>query len=167
LAALRPLTALALAAAALLAGCSGGETTEPAAPPPPAERTAPPPATRTAGRAPERIVRAWSRALNSGDNDAAADLFAPGARVIQGGITRVLATHADAVTWNASLPCSGRIVRIATSGSSATAEFVLGNRKTSPCDGPGQHAAAIFRVRRGKIVTWEQIPVPPPDELSA
>jgi limonene-1,2-epoxide hydrolase len=108
------------------------------------------------------IARAWSRALNAGDNDRAADLFAPGARVVQGGYALVLHTHEDAVRWNASLPCSGRIVRIEGSREAVTAQFVLGNRPRSPCDGPGQRAAALFRVRNGKIVLWRQVPAEQP-----
>ena len=64
---------------ALLAGCGGGKTS------------------------PASVVRAWSKALDAGDNQAAADLFAPGAQVIQGPVVTSLRTHADAVAWNAGL----------------------------------------------------------------
>jgi hypothetical protein len=67
-----------------------------------------------------------------------------------------LKTLQQAVDWNASLPCSGRIVSIKTDGDMATATFVLGNRRKSRCDGPGKRATALFRVRRGKIVLWHQ-----------
>jgi hypothetical protein len=108
----------------------------------------------------ESVARAWSEALNAGDNDGAASLFAPGARVVQAGMTLKLATHKQAVMWNAALPCSGRIVSVATRGDVARVTFVLRDRKTSRCDGPGQHATALFRVRKGKIVLWHQTPVP-------
>ena len=107
---------------------------------------------------PESVVRAWSRALNAGDNQAAADLFAPGAQVIQGPVVIKLRTHADAVVWNAGLPCSGRIVAISTRGAMVTATFLLGDRPTSACDGPGHRATAVFRIRGGKIVLWHQVP---------
>jgi limonene-1,2-epoxide hydrolase len=125
---------------ALLAGCGGGKAS------------------------PANVVRAWSKALNAGDNDAAADLFAPRAEVIQGPVVIRLRTHADAVAWNAGLPCSGRIVRLSTRGATVTATFLLGNRKSSACDGPGRRATAIFRIRGGKIVLWHQVPAtaPPP-----
>jgi limonene-1,2-epoxide hydrolase len=129
-------TALLLA---LLAGCSGSSKDSP-----------------------ESIVRAWSKALNAGDNQSAADLFAPGAQVIQGPVVIRLRTHADAVVWNAGLPCSGRIVAIATRGATVTATFLLGNRPTSACDGPGHRATAVFRIRGGKIVLWHQVPAAPP-----
>ena len=130
---------------ALLAGCGGGKTS------------------------PASVVRAWSKALDAGDNQAAADLFAPGAQVIQGPVVTSLRTHADAVAWNAGLPCSGKIVALSTRGATVTATFLLGNRPTSACDGPGRRATAIFRVRGGKIVLWHQVPnaatAPPPPAI--
>ncbi|MGH3114074.1 MAG: nuclear transport factor 2 family protein [Gaiellaceae bacterium] len=107
---------------------------------------------------PEEVVRAWSRALNSGDNGAAADLFAIGARIEQSGLELTVRTRADALAWNRSLPCSGRIVEIETSGEDATATFLLGNRGTSRCDAPGGRVAAVFRVQEGKIVLFRQLP---------
>ena len=105
----------------------------------------------------EGVVRAWSEAVNGGDNKAAARLFAPGARIVQGALVTRLETRAAAVAWNASLPCSGRIVELSTKGDTATATFVLGHRKTSRCDGPGQRARAVFRIDDGKIVVWHQL----------
>ena len=112
-------------------------------------------------------MRAWSQELNSGDNDAAAKLFAPGAEIVQGGTTIRLDTHAQAVAWNAALPCSGKIVSIKTKGDLTRATFVLGDRQTSKCDGPGEKATALFRVEKGKIVLWHQtgstpVPTGPP-----
>jgi limonene-1,2-epoxide hydrolase len=140
---LRLRLAFALGLAAVVAGCSSN------------------------GPSPESVVRAWSQELNSGDNDAAARLFAPGAEVVQGGNAIHLDTHAEAVAWNAALPCSGRILSIKTHGNVARATFLLGDRKMSKCDGPGQRATAIFRVKKGKIVLWHQtggtpVPTGPP-----
>jgi limonene-1,2-epoxide hydrolase len=104
----------------------------------------------------ESVVRAWSQALNEGDNDTAGKLFAPGAQVIQGGSVLTLKTQQDAVAWNAALPCSGRILSIRSRGQTATATFLLGNRPHNTCDGPGQRATAIVKVIRGKIVLWHQ-----------
>jgi limonene-1,2-epoxide hydrolase len=108
----------------------------------------------------ESVVRAWSQALNTDDNERAADLFAPGAEVVQPGQVLRLRTHADAVAWNSALPCAGRIVSIKTAGQTATATFELGDRRKSRCDGPGQRATAIFRVVKGKIVLWHQTASP-------
>jgi hypothetical protein len=134
---------LALAFAAVLTGCSSN------------------------GPSSGSVVRAWSQELNSGDNDAAAKLFAPGAEIVQGGTTIRLDTHAQAVAWNAALPCSGKIVSIKTKGDLTRATFVLGDRQTSKCDGPGEKATALFRVKKGKIVLWHQtgstpVPTGPP-----
>ena len=115
----------------------------------------------------ESVVRAWSQALNTEDNQGAADLFARGAEVVQGNRVITLRTHAEAVEWNRELPCSGRIVSIESTGHTATATFELGDRSHSRCDGPGQRATAIFRVVKGKIVLWHQTPNPAPPTSTA
>jgi hypothetical protein len=115
-------------------------------------------------RSDEDVVRAWSKALNSGNDEAAANLFAAGARIVQGPLVTTLGTHADAVRWNSGLPCAGRIVALDRRGHDITATFVLGTRKAHACDGPGDRAAALFRIQKGRIVLWHQ--VPPPDETS-
>jgi limonene-1,2-epoxide hydrolase len=122
----------ALAAVALLAGCG---SSSPSA---------------------ESVVRAWSAALNQDDNDTAASLFAKGAEVVQNGRVLTLRNRRDAVAWNSALPCSGKIVSIHSRGQTATATFVLGDRRHSQCDGPGQETTAIFKVVDGKIVLWHQ-----------
>jgi hypothetical protein len=104
----------------------------------------------------ESVLRAWSQELNAGDNNAAAKLFAPGARVVQSGVVLRLKTYDEALAWNRALPCSGKIVSVTSDGDTASATFVLGNRQTSKCDGPGQRATALIRVRKGKIVLWHQ-----------
>ena len=104
----------------------------------------------------ESVVRAWSEALNQDDNDTAGTLFARGAEIVQDGHVLTLRTHDQAVAWNAKLPCSGRILSIRSHGQTATATFLLGNRRHSRCDGPGERATAIFKVVRGKIVLWHQ-----------
>jgi limonene-1,2-epoxide hydrolase len=110
---------------------------------------------------PESVVRAWSQELNTGDNQAAAKLFAPDAQIVQPGTTLRLRTQAQAVAWNAALPCSGRIVSIKTSGDTTRATFILGDREKRKCDGPGQRATAIVRVKKGKIVLWHQTSAQP------
>ncbi|MBV8065185.1 MAG: nuclear transport factor 2 family protein [Actinobacteria bacterium] len=115
---------------------------------------APPPPT------PAAIVRAWSTALNANDNAAAAKLFAPNAEVIQPPLAARLTSPGLAKAFNASLPCAGTIVKITVHGDRATATFVLGHRPGHTCTGKGQKAAAVFVVHDGKIVLWEQVPVP-------
>jgi limonene-1,2-epoxide hydrolase len=109
--------------------------------------------------APE-VVRAWSAALDRNDNEQAARLFADGAQVIQNGET-TLATHADAVRWNAALPCGGRISHLEVRGENQVlAVFELEERPRHRCDANGGQAAALFRVERGRIVLWHQTSVP-------
>ena len=108
---------------------------------------------------PPAIVREWSTDLNANRNAAAARLFASGARVVQGTVD-VRLTPALAFAFNASLPCAGTIVRLKVTGNRVVATFVLGHRPGHRCDGPGQKAAALFVVRDGKIVLWQQVPVP-------
>ena len=133
------LAALLLVVVALAAGCGGG-----------------------GGASPETVVREWSDALNSGDNERAAALFAHGAQIVQGNDVYFLQTREDAVEFNSSLPCSGKIVDVKTDDDTATATFVLGDRKRSSCDAPGQKAVAAFKVLHGKIVLWHQLPSPTP-----
>ena len=109
---------------------------------------------------PPAIVRQWSAALNANRNAEAAKLFARGARILQPGVD-VVATPKLALAFNISLPCAGRIVHMTVKGSAVVATFVLGERPKHKCDAkPGSKAAALFVVRNGKIVLWEQVAVP-------
>jgi hypothetical protein len=131
-----------LALAPLLAACGGG-----------------------AGRSPEDTARAWSVALNTSDNEAAAKLFGSNTEIIQNGAI-VLQTHHDAVRWNAGLPCGGRITRVIHQRKDRVlVVFRLTERPGHHCDAPGLKAAAIFTVERGKIVRWQQ--TNPPEEAPA
>lgn len=94
------MTAVAVLVGALLTGCGGSPS-------------------------PEHVVRAWSKAFNSGDNDGAAGLFAAGVRVIAGDSIRVLRNRDHAIAFNAGLPCSGRIVKLKAAGAEVTATFDL------------------------------------------
>jgi hypothetical protein len=127
-----------LAALIVLAGCGGHKT-------------------QTA----EQVARNWSAALDRSDNEAAARLFANGAQIVQNG-ELVFSTHADAVRWNAGLPCGGQILSVSRrSATDVLVIFKLEGRPRHACDTPGQQAAALFRVRDGKIVLWHQTDVPP------
>ena len=104
--------------------------------------------------------------MNSGDNEAAARLFALGARVIQAGREYRLEDRSAAIAFNAGLPCSAEIVEIETQGQTVTATFSLADRSTSPCDAPGVEVTAVFEISEGKIVVWQQLPgiEPAPDD---
>ena len=108
----------------------------------------------------ESVARAWSTALNRDDNEAAGRLFANGAEIVQNG-AETLQTHADAVRWNAGLPCGGRITHVELHGKTEVlAIFQLKERPQHRCDAPGGIAAALFQVEDGKIVLWHQSEVP-------
>jgi limonene-1,2-epoxide hydrolase len=116
-----------------------------------------------AAQSPESVARAWSAALDRNDNERAARLFAGDAKIVQGG-ELVLRDHAAAVRWNAMLPCGGTILSVTTqSKTDVLVVFRLGERPDHRCDGPGVRAAALFRVRDGKIVLWHQTQAPPPN----
>ena len=117
-------------------------------------------------RSPEQVARAWSAALDRNDNDAAAALFAKGATVVQGAPLQ-LPTHADALRWNAELPCGSRVDSVESRGDGRViVVFTLEGRPQHHCDAPGGQAAVLFSVRDGKIVLWHQTPAPPPPSSS-
>jgi limonene-1,2-epoxide hydrolase len=121
--------------------------------------------TACSGRKPasaEAVARAWSAALDRSDDEAAAKLFADGAEVVQND-THTLATHADAVAFNAALPCGGKITRVIRQApDEVLVVFRLNERPHHRCDAPGADAAAIFKVEDGKIVLWHQTAAPTP-----
>jgi hypothetical protein len=109
----------------------------------------------------EAVVRTWSKAINTGDSGRAADLFAPGAKVVQASLG-VLNSHEDAVAWNAALPCTGEIVAlVSVSDEVVNATFLLGEGNGHRCDGRGARIAVVFTVRRGHIEAFHQLPPPP------
>ncbi len=111
-------------------------------------------------KSPQDVVRAWSTALDRNDNEQAARLFADGAHIVQNS-EEILSTHADAVRWNASLPCGGKITHLERHGKhEVLVVFDLRERPQHRCDGTGQQAAAIFEVENGLIVLWHQTAVP-------
>ena len=115
---------------------------------------------------PAAVVRAWSKALNANDNEAAGRLFARNARIVQGTLDARIPTQALAAMFNNTLPCAGRVVAMQVKGDTVVATFVLGHRPKHKCDAPGQKAAALFVVKKGKITLWAQVAVPPATKKS-
>ena len=111
-------------------------------------------------------MRAWSKALNANDNEAAGRLFARNARIVQGTLDARIPTQALAAMFNNTLPCAGRVVAMQVKGDTVVATFVLGHRPKHKCDAPGQKAAALFVVKKGKITLWAQVAVPPATKKS-
>ena len=139
-----------LASALILAGCGGSTVKQPQETKPLAQ----------AARM-KAVVRAWSARLDAGDNAGLARLFRVPVLMTQGSYVFRLVTRDQVARWHSTLPCSGHVVSITVKGRIATAVFRLGNRTTSRCDAPGTLAAARFTIVGGKIVAWQQIPVPP------
>jgi hypothetical protein len=109
-------------------------------------------------KSPEDVVRSWSKALNSGDNDGAADLFAANAKFVAGDSIRFFRTHEQAVAFNASVDWCGPIVRLAARGAEVMAQFALVTRATGRCDSTGGEGASVFfRIRDSKIVLFDQV----------
>ena len=107
------------------------------------------------------VVRAWSAHLDAGDNAGVARLFKVPVLMTQGAYVFRLVNKSQVARWHASLPCSGHVISITVKGRIATAVFRLGDRATSKCDAPGTLAAARFTIVGGKIIAWQQVPVPP------
>ncbi len=134
---------------------------QPADPDPSAEPGAGSAGSAEANETAVAVVRAWTEALNAGDNEAAGALFAPDAFAVQGGRRIPLPDLAAATRFTASLPCSGVIIDLTASDDVVTAVFELGHRATSQCDAPpGTLAAAAFLVEDGSIRGWRTVPVP-------
>ena len=95
----------------------------------------------------EQIARTWSAALDRNDNESAANLFAANAQIVQNG-ELTLQTHSDAVRWNASLPCGGKIISVTARGKDAVlVVFQLDERPKHSCDGPGVESSRPVQGR--------------------
>src|SRR5437588_5415596 len=127
------LTIVALAAATGAAGCGGGSTSPP------------------------DVVRAWSKAVNRGDNEAAARLFGPRVKFVAGDYVTVVRGHERAVAFNAGLGWCGPIVRLVAKGTDVTAQFALATRAAGRCTAGRERGSVFFRIRHGKIVLFDQI----------
>lgn len=108
------------------------------------------------------MARAWIKALNADDNEAAADLFADDARVMLRGGSGVLHSHSDALRFAQALPCSARIISVSTDDDVAVATVELGDRLVTRCGGFGETSRTAFQVRDGRIVVWRDLGPPPP-----
>lgn len=167
------------AAAALVAAASGcGQdaktgmpqtTSRPTSSPGPVVTTTPkasrPPALPPAPASATRVIRGWSDTLRGGDEVAAARYFAvpslvqiePGQQIYR--ITR----RAQAVAFQAVLPCGARLLSAVRDGRYINALFRLTMRPGATCDAPGQTARTDFVIRGGKIAEWRRAPDQPGD----
>lgn len=126
---------LLLIFAALIAGCGGDDSADPT-----------------------KVVESWSQAINGGDDEKAAALFATDALVIQDGRHTTLADEAAALGFNSSLPCGYKVVDQKVTGNEATATFTLTRRPDHMCDGTGESETVVFRITDEMITLWHQLP---------
>ena len=104
----------------------------------------------------EGVVRAWAESIRLGDAEAAAELFAPGAEVVDGERIRVLRTEAEAIRYARREACAGAVVRIDDEGG-ATVEAEFDVRGATRCDGADRELA-LFRVEDGRITFLHRLP---------
>jgi hypothetical protein len=120
-----------------------------------------------AGHESVQVIEGWVETISSGDVEGAADYFALPSVAENAGPPLTLRTHADAVTFNRSLPCGARLLRARPMGRLIDATFRLTERPGGDCGtGTGLLARTAFLIRDGKIELWRRLPNPPrgPDE---
>jgi hypothetical protein len=107
------------------------------------------------------VIDAWVRALDRGDNDAAADYFAIPSSTLNGILLEIRDRH-DALRFNRSLPCGAHLIRAVAHGGYTIATFRLDERPgPGSCGaGTGDKAATAFAIEDGKITDWRRVPVP-------
>lgn len=115
-----------------------------------------------------RVIRAWLRALDSGDIGGAADFFAQPSRFQNGTPVIVLRNRTDRVDANLALTCGARAVQLGRSGAFTIVTFVLVDRPGGECgSGVGQSARGAIRVTGGKIREWYRLPDLPAQQQTA
>lgn len=146
---------LAILATAALAGCGssvgdGADTTIPG----------------DAEPEPAGVVEDWAAALNEGDIQAAAELFALPSEAQNGPAAIEIETIEDARLFNRSLPCGVEVLEIEggpRGGEEAgivTATFELTERPGAGECGPGtgSRARTAFKIEDGRIAAWLRVP---------
>ena len=109
-------------------------------------------------RAPAQVVRAWSAALNRGDEEAAAALFGPRTVFVAGDYQTVLHTRGEVLSFHRAMVWCGPIVRLLANGNEVEAQFSLASRSHGRCESGGRERGSVyFRVRDGKIVYFDQV----------
>jgi len=115
-----------------------------------------------------QVIEDWAQALSNGDVEAAAAFFAIPS-VAENGVFLELESREDAIAFNESLPCGGKVKSTSTEGSFTTASFRLTERPGGGCGaGTGGTAQTSFVIEDGLIVEWRRVdgPQPEPDSQS-
>jgi hypothetical protein len=154
-----PTLVIALALIAF-AGCgSGGDSSSPDATTPAAEN----PRTAKADQEDLAVITGWADTLGKGDVEGAADYFALPSTAENGPVVVNIEEREDAVAFNGTLPCGGRVIAARTNGDFTTVTFRLYERPGGDCGtGAGERATTSFQVEDGKIVDWRRVGDLPP-----
>ena len=129
--------AVALVAIAALAGCNGDDPPE-------------------GIHSPEGVmIRDWLMAVEHYDFSHAADFFAPGAIIDQGGPPYRLRTRRAARLFNATLPCHADLIGLSDEGSKVLALFRLRPGPGGDCTGK---ARVRYTIEDGQFTEWRQLP---------
>ena len=108
------------------------------------------------------VVRAWSKALRSGDVAGASALWAVPSKVQNGTPVLTLSSRAEVLIFNGSLPCGSSVTSAGAAQGFTITTFRLTDRKGGDCDAAaGASARSAIRVRDGKIVEWYRLPDDP------
>ena len=116
-------------------------------------------ATGPASAAEVRVIRGWLDALRAGHVRAAARYFSLPARFQNLSTVAVMATFAQAVAVNRSLPCGARFLRAGDAGGFVVYEARLTNRPGGACgSGVGSIVRGAILIRDGKMIEWYRLP---------
>ena len=178
--------AVALVAAALLAGCGeqGPDYALKTPPPtvvagpiqtPPAKGKKAPKARKGEKHPSQRdaerlrpVLEGWAQAVREGNPDRAARYFAVPAIVAQS-MTVELQTREQVRKFNDELPCGARLLEVQHDGRYVVGTFRLTGRPGRSCASEGQLVRVAFVIRQRHFTEWRQVPdtpgaAPGPDE---
>ncbi len=151
---------LALAVLALgVSACGGSDARLKARTPPAPKGSSSRLPAGSPSKADDAVVRGWADALRAGDVAKAARYFAIPSVVSNGTKPIRLASRADAVFFNRTLPCGAKVTKTQDTGALVVATFELTERPgPGRCgQGVGGTARTAFLIRGGKIAQWRRV----------
>ena len=106
-----------------------------------------------------RVIRGWLDALRAGHIRAAARYFSLPARFQNLTTIAIMATPAQAVALNRSLPCGAKFLRAGDAQGFVVYEARLTNRPGGACgSGVGSIVRGAILIRDGKMIEWYRLP---------